>query len=130
MLCLSEETLLIRPLFLIFLLACYLWDFELNTLTIVYSSSDQSKSSAKAQGPIYNFGLLSLQYIFLIYKLINVAASCYTYIELIICFMLYVHRTYIELIILAQASTSYIMYISNLLLKLAAVLLFASTTFK
>ena len=53
--------------------------------------------------------------------------------------MLYVHRTYyllikkiyIELIILAQkASTSYIMYISNLLLKLAAVLLFASTTFK
>ena len=53
--------------------------------------------------------------------------------------MLYVHRTYyllikkkyIELIILAQkASTSNIMYISNLLSNLAAVLLFASTTFK
>ena len=35
-------------------------DFELNTLTIVYSSSDQSTFSDKAQGPIYDFGPLSL----------------------------------------------------------------------
>ena len=39
-LCLFEETLLFGPPFLTFPLACYLWDFELNTLTIVHSSSD------------------------------------------------------------------------------------------
>ena len=61
MLCLSEETLLLEPPFLIFPLACYLWDFELNTLTIVHLSSDQSMSLDKAQGPIYNFGPLLLQ---------------------------------------------------------------------
>ena len=56
MLCLSEETLLLGPTFLTFLLARYLWDFELNTLTIVHSSLDQSTSSDKTQGPIYTFG--------------------------------------------------------------------------
>ena len=67
MLRLSEETLLLGPPFLTFPLACYLWDSRLNTLTIVYLSSDQSTfsakstSSVKAQGPIYNFGPLSLQ---------------------------------------------------------------------
>ena len=35
-LCLSEETLLLRPPFLTFPLARYLWDFELNSLTIVH----------------------------------------------------------------------------------------------
>ena len=35
-------------------------DSELNTPTIVYSSFDQSMSSNKPQGPIYNFGPLSL----------------------------------------------------------------------
>ena len=64
-LCLSKETLLLEPHFLTFPLACYLWDFELNTLTMVYSSSDQSTSSAKAQDPIYNFGPLSLQHKYL-----------------------------------------------------------------
>ena len=52
---LSDETLLIRPHFPTFLFACYLWDSELNTLTTVYSSSDQSTFSVKAQGPIYDF---------------------------------------------------------------------------
>ena len=64
--CLSNETLLLGPHFLTFPLACYLWDFELNTLTMVYSSSNQSTSSAKAQGPIYNFGPLFLQHKYLI----------------------------------------------------------------
>ena len=64
--CLSNETLLLGPHFLTFPLACYLQDFELNTLTMVYSSSDQSTSSAKAQGPIYNFGPLFLQHKYLI----------------------------------------------------------------
>ena len=39
-------------------------DSELNTPTIVYSSSDQSTSSDKTQGPIYDFGPLSLQKVF------------------------------------------------------------------
>ena len=42
-------------------LAFYLWDFELNSLTIVHSFLDQSMSSDKVQGPIYNFGPLPLQ---------------------------------------------------------------------
>ena len=65
-LCLSEETFLLGPHFLTFPLACYLWDFELNTLTMVYSSSNQSTSLAKTQDPIYNFGPLSLQHKYLI----------------------------------------------------------------
>ena len=89
--CLFEETLLHRQPFLIFPLACYLWDFELNTLTIVYSSSDQSKSSAKAQGPIYNFGLLSLQYIFLIYKLINVSFNLFFNFMILINLYIYIY---------------------------------------
>ena len=59
-LCLSEEILLLKQPSTTFPFATYLCDFELNTLTIVYSSSDQPMSSAKAQGPIYNFGPLSL----------------------------------------------------------------------
>ena len=47
--------------FLTFPLARYLWDFKLNTLTIVHSFSNQSASSNKTQGPIYNFGPLPLQ---------------------------------------------------------------------
>ena len=58
---LSEEIFLIGTPFPTFPLESYLGDSELNTLTIVYASSDQSTSSAKAQGPIYNFGPLSLQ---------------------------------------------------------------------
>ena len=61
MLCLFEETLLLEPTFLTFPLTRYLWDFELNTLTIVHSYSDQSTSSDKVLGPIYNFGPLPLQ---------------------------------------------------------------------
>ena len=45
-LCLFEETFLLGPHFLTFPFACYLWNFELNILTIVYSYSDQSTSSA------------------------------------------------------------------------------------
>ena len=60
-LCLSEETLLLGPPFLTFPLACYLWEFELNTLTIVHSSLNQSTFSDKNQGLIYNFGPLPLQ---------------------------------------------------------------------
>ena len=45
MLCLSDEILLLGPPFLTFPFAYYLWDFELNTLIIVYSSSDQPMSS-------------------------------------------------------------------------------------
>ena len=52
---LSEETILLGPHFLTLPLACYLWDSELNTLIIVYSSLDQSTLSIKAQVPIYNF---------------------------------------------------------------------------
>ena len=59
-LCLSEEILLLKQPSTTFPFATYLCDFKLNTLTIVYSSSDQPMSSAKAQGPIYNFGPLSL----------------------------------------------------------------------
>ena len=44
-----------------FPLAHYLWDSKLNILITVYLSSDHSMLSAKAQGPIDNFGLLSLQ---------------------------------------------------------------------
>ena len=91
MLCLSEETLLLEPPFLIFPLACYLWDSELNTLTIVYSSSNQSKSSAKTQDPIYNFRLLSLQYIFLIYKLINVSFNLFFNFMILINFYIYIY---------------------------------------
>jgi len=65
-LCLSEETPLLGPPFLTFPLAYYLWYFELNTFIIVYSSSDQSTSLAKGQGPIYNLGPLSLHLVFLI----------------------------------------------------------------
>ena len=61
-LCLSEKTLLLEPPFLTFPLTCYLWECELNTLTIFHSSSDQLTSSEKAQGPIYHFKLLPLQY--------------------------------------------------------------------
>ena len=68
MLCLSEKTLLLGPPFLTFLLACYLWDFELNTLTIVYSSSDQSTFLVKVQDPICNFWPLSLQNIIIKYS--------------------------------------------------------------
>jgi len=64
MLGLFEETILLGPPFPTFPLARYLWDSELNTLTIAYSSSDQSTSLAKAQGPIYNLGPLSLQILF------------------------------------------------------------------
>ena len=48
-LCLSEEILLLGPPFLNFPLATYSWDSELNTFIVVYSSSNQSTSSAKAQ---------------------------------------------------------------------------------
>ena len=58
---LFEEIFLLRTPFPTFPLESYLGDFELNTLIIVYSFSDQSMSSAKAQVPIYNFGPLSLQ---------------------------------------------------------------------
>ena len=51
MLGLSEEIFLIGPHFPTFPLACYLRDSKLNTFITVYSSS------AKAQGPIYNFKL-------------------------------------------------------------------------
>ena len=62
---LSEETLLLGSPVPTFLSACYLWGFELNTFTTVYSSSNQSTSSAKAQymilGPYpYNTQLLKL----------------------------------------------------------------------
>ena len=59
---LSEEQLLLGPPVPTFLFACYLWGSKLNTITTVYSSSDQSTSSAEAQGPIYDFGSLSLQH--------------------------------------------------------------------
>ena len=59
---LFEEIFLLGPPFPTFPLVCYLGDSKLNTLTTVYSSSDQSTSSAKTQDPIYNFGPLSLQY--------------------------------------------------------------------
>ena len=59
---LSDETLLLGPPVPTFLFACYLWSSKLNTITTVYSSSDQSTSSAEAQGPIYDFGFLSLQH--------------------------------------------------------------------
>ena len=53
-------TLLLEPPPPTFPFATYSWDFKLNTLNTVYSSSDQSTSSTKTQGPIYNFGSLSL----------------------------------------------------------------------
>ena len=59
---LSKEKLLLGPPVPTFLFACYLWSSKLNTITTVYSSSDQSTSSAEAQGPIYDFGSLSLQH--------------------------------------------------------------------
>ena len=61
MLCLSEKIFLLEQPSPIFPFATYSWDSELNTPTTIYSSSDQPTSSAKAQGPIYNFGSLSLQ---------------------------------------------------------------------
>ena len=51
-------------------------DFELNTLTTVYSSSDQSTSSDKVQDPIYDFRPLSLQYIY-IYMCVCVCVCVY-----------------------------------------------------
>ena len=53
-----------------FLFASYLWDSELDTLTTVYSPSDQPTSSTKAQGPIYKFGPLSLQLLLLLLLLL------------------------------------------------------------
>ena len=53
-------------------------DFELNTLTTVYSSSNQSTSSDKVQGPIYDFRPLSLQYIYIyIYVCVCVCVCVY-----------------------------------------------------
>ena len=67
MLCLSEKIFLLEQPSPIFPFATYSWDSELNTPTTIYSSSDQPTSSAKVQGPIYNFGSLSLQeYIYII----------------------------------------------------------------
>ena len=54
-LCSSEDILLLGSPSTAFLFASYLWDSELDTLTTVYSPSDQPTSSAKAQGPIYKF---------------------------------------------------------------------------
>ena len=79
-LCLSKETLLLGPPSLTFPLTYYLWDFELNTLTIVHSSSNQSTSSNKAPGPIYNFGPLLLQGVFkYIFELFNVLSRLTTW---------------------------------------------------
>ena len=58
-------------------------DFELNTLTTVYSSSDQSTSSDKVQDPIYDFRPLSLQYIY-IYIYVCVCVYIYIYIVLLV----------------------------------------------
>ena len=68
---LFEEIFLLRTPFPTFSLESYLGDFELNTLTIAYSFSDQSMPSAKAQVPIYNFGPLSLHIVWFssMYKL-------------------------------------------------------------
>ena len=41
------------------------WDFKLETLIDSCLSSDHLTSSDKAQGPIYDFGPLSLQYIYI-----------------------------------------------------------------
>ena len=51
---LFEETLLFGLFPLTFSFATYSRDSKLNTLIIVYSSSDHPTFSAKAQGPIYN----------------------------------------------------------------------------
>ena len=59
-------------------LAFYLWDFELNSLTIVHSFLDQSMSSDKVQGPIYNFGPLPLQKLYL---LINFVINVFLYFQ-------------------------------------------------
>ena len=75
MLRLFEEILLLGSPPPTFPFATYSWDFKLNTLTTVYSSSDQPTSSAKAQGSIYNFGPLSLIYIY-IYILDDEALIC------------------------------------------------------
>ena len=72
MLGLSEEILLLGPLFPTFPLACYLGDSELNTLTTVYSSLDQSMSLAKAQGPRPNIQFWALlPTIFIFYKIMK-----------------------------------------------------------
>ena len=63
---LSEEAILLGPPFPTFPLACYLWDSEPNTFTTIYSSSDQSMLSTKAQGLIDNFRPLSLQLLLLL----------------------------------------------------------------
>ena len=72
---LSEEIFLLRTPFhwnITFV------DFELNTLTTVYSSSNQSTSSDKVQGPIYDFRPLSLQYIY-IYMCVCVCVCIYCF---------------------------------------------------
>ena len=69
---LSEEIFLLRLPFPTFPLACYLGDSELNTLTTVYSSLDQSMSLAKAQGPRPNIQFWALlPTIFIFYKIMK-----------------------------------------------------------
>ena len=71
---LSEEIFLLRTPFhwnITFV------DFELNTLTTVYSSSNQSTSSDKVQGPIYDFRPLSLQYIYIMCVCVCVCIYCF-----------------------------------------------------
>ena len=55
-----EEIILLGPTFSTFPLLFYLWDSDLDTLTMIYPSSNKLKPSAKAQGPIYEFGPLTL----------------------------------------------------------------------
>ena len=68
---LSEEIFLLGTLFPTFPLECYLGDSELNTLTIVYSSLDQSTSSIKAQDPIHNFGPYPYNYHYTLCKILE-----------------------------------------------------------
>ena len=84
-LCLSEEILLLGPPPPTFPFATYSWDFKLNTLTTVYSFSDQSTSSAKAQSPIYSFRPLSLQKYFRKFKILKYTFRViYLYVFLVI----------------------------------------------
>ena len=90
-LCWSVEILSLGPPPLTFPFATYSWDSKLDTLTTVYLPSNQSTSSARAQGPIYNFGPLSLhnlsfklkKYIYIFFRKNNYMSKIFPKIYLI-----------------------------------------------